>query len=164
MASEILEYNHPIVNTAADSEILESPLSTAVKTPLSEAVAEIRSLARRSDDYTLTLAIKVARLKVRLLAGEAGRGVNWSVWIAKEAKLSRPYIYFLANLGAAECPSRALKEAQVSWCEKQQKKTNTTDNLSKNHRMLIRLVHKLNNDEAKREYLELWKRYRNRID
>jgi len=138
---------------APDSQNLESAPPS-----LREAVAEIVSLARRSDTYTVTLAIKIAELKVRLIRGEAGKRVSWSIWIAEKTKLSRQYVYFLAKIGSSPDQENALKEARKGWREEKQ----LPDALSRNHKLMIRLVHKLSDAEAKAEYVALWQRYRSR--
>ena len=152
MASDL---QHTLFNSdasVADSQNLESaPLS------LREAVAEIVSLARRSDTETVDLAIEVADLKKRLLRGEAGLPIRWSVWIAQETKFSRQYVYFLAKIGSSPDPVAALEKAQKGWREEKQ-----FDGMSQNHRLIMRLVPKLSDREAKDAYVQLYQRYRSR--
>ena len=153
MASEDLQHTlFTCDEPVADSQNLESsPLS------LHEAVAEIVALARRSDKYTVNLAVKVAELKKRLVRGEAGLPVRWSVWIAEETRLSRQYVYFLAKIGSSGDPHDALKEAQKGWREEK-----LSDGMSQNHRLIMRLIPKLSAREATDVYVKLFKNYRSR--
>jgi hypothetical protein len=152
MASEDLQHTSLDDSTAPHSQNLES-----VSLPLREAVAKIISLARRSGSYTVDLAIEVADLKARLLRGEAGLPVRWSVWIADETKLSRQYVYFLAKIGSSPDPAKALKDAQKGWRDEK------SDGLSLNHKLMLKLIPKLSDCEVKDEYVRVFKRYRSRI-
>jgi hypothetical protein len=157
-----LPTNHPLW----DSKNSESLPAIPNKKSLREAVAEITSLYARSSHDTVTLAIEIAQLKDRLLAGEAGReaGAKWSIWIVKETKISRSYVYFLAAIGSADDPAKALEKAHSEWNKDNGKKNAPSDVLSNNHRMMIHLVEKLNNEQAKNEYLQLWTKYRYLVD
>jgi hypothetical protein len=148
MASENL---HSAFN--GDESVVNSQSLESSSPSLRKAIVKIVSLARRSDSHTVDLATEVANLKARLLRGEAGLPVRWSVWIAERTGLSRPYVYLLAKIGSSPDPLKALKDTQKGWCEKKH------DGLSLNHKLMLKLIPKLSDSEVKAAYVTLWKRY-----
>lgn len=146
----------------------ESHSWTSQTLSLDEAAAEITALGRKSDDLTLELALKTVALKHRLIGGEAGKSVKWMEWMRKRINLSESYLYQLIDLGEADDPSAALEEWRREGREKKKKERDEKKEkeaaLSNNHKLLLKLIPKLADEEAKSEYVQLYLRYRNRLD
>jgi hypothetical protein len=157
---------------ASDSVITEIPFSVAQQRALSllDAAAEIAALAKSENDEVLRTALKAAELKKRIVEGEAGAGVKWMAWMTAHVRMSSSHLYALVSIGSSGHPQKALEDWRRYNRERSQDSRGSPTNLSKssklskNHRLMLKLVRKLSDTEAKNEYTALWKRYRGRLE
>lgn len=81
----------------------------SAKDTLENVVWKIAVAVKKSDDMTITAALLVHQARQRVKSGEAGPGVKWEAWAAKNIKLSKSRIRELLRIGDADDPDAELE-------------------------------------------------------
>jgi len=77
--------------------------------PLEIVAGKIAVAVKKSDDMTITAALLVHEARQRVKSGEAGPGVKWEAWAAKNIKLSKSRVRELLRIGEADDPDAEME-------------------------------------------------------
>ncbi len=79
------------------------------KDTLEIVAKKIVAMAKKSDEYVISAAVLVRKVRQRVNSGEAGPGVKWGPWAAENIKLSTSRIRELQRIGDADDPEAELE-------------------------------------------------------
>jgi hypothetical protein len=83
------------------------------KQTLDELANKIESEAKKGDKRLLATAKLVRELKLRIEAGEAGKGVKWTEWGHQKFGRCKTWLYDLNAIASSEDPEAALAAPRV---------------------------------------------------
>jgi hypothetical protein len=87
--------------------------------PLDILAREIETEAKKADDHVIAAAMRLAELKRRIEAGEAGQGVKWCQWAqAPNLNLSWSRIFELMAIAVAKDPRVELERLRKQTRER----------------------------------------------